>query len=181
MIRVIIVIPLTGLVPTIAIALAATVVKRNDITATITRPTKACQKLSTTPPRPKKQNTASRVSTMPQTTVFMGMSCWVRSTLSAGPPLRRNSPTARPTALFMTPALLIMPMIPATATPPMPMWRAYSENIWSGDICDTVRAWPVPMRSMTCPPHIRFIRGIITNHTRNEPQHITNAYLRPTM
>ena len=182
MIRVMIVIPLTGLVPTIAIALAATVVNRKEITATITRPMSACHTVFTTPPRAKKAKTASSEIAMPQTTLFMGMSCWVRSVSStAAPGLRLNSPAARPTALLMTPALLMMPMMPATAMPPMPMCLAYSLNIWSADISETVCAMPVPMRSITCPPQMRFIRGMITNHTRKEPQQIMKAYFRPTI
>ncbi len=34
---------------------------------------------------------------------------------------------------------------------------------------------------MTCPPHIRFIRGMITSHTRKLPQQMMKAYLRPTI
>ena len=125
-ISVIIVIPLTGLVPTIAIALAATVVKRKEMTVTISRPIIACQILFTTPPRAKKAKTAIRVNAMPNTTVFIGRSSWVRSTwtFAVPSPLRRNSPAASPTALLMTPALLMMPMTPAVAMPPIPMWRA---------------------------------------------------------
>src|SRR5664280_1813795 len=48
-ISVINVIPLTGFVPTIAIAVAATVVKRNEIIITIANPTIAYNQLSTTP------------------------------------------------------------------------------------------------------------------------------------
>ena len=63
--------------------------------------------------------------TTPQTMVFIGRSSSVRSTLSAtAPGLRLNSETARPAALLMTPKLLMMPMMPAVAMPPMPMWRA---------------------------------------------------------
>ncbi len=48
-INVIKVIPLTGFVPTIAIALAATVVNRNEIRRTISNPAKAHPILYTTP------------------------------------------------------------------------------------------------------------------------------------
>ena len=123
-IRVMRVIPLTGLVPTIAIALAATVVNRNEITATMTRPTRACQMFSTTPPRAKKAKTASRAMMMPKTTDFIGMSSWVRSTAVSFPPFRLNSPTARITADLMTPNDLMMPIIPAVAIPPIPMCLA---------------------------------------------------------
>ena len=122
MISVMMVMPLTGFVPTMAMALAATVVKRKEITATITSPISACHTLWTTPPKAKKANTASSARAMPQTTVFIGRSSCVRSGASAeAPGLRRNSPAARPTALLITPALLMMPMMPAVAMPPMPI------------------------------------------------------------
>ena len=180
-IKVIMVIPLTGLVPTMAIAFAATVVKRKDITVTIRSPSRACHILFTTPPKAKKQKTASRVKAMPQTRVFIGMSSWVRSAAAEDPPLRLNSLAARPTALLMTPALLMMPMTPAVAIPPMPMWRAYSLKIWSADISETVVVMPMFIRSMTSPPQMRFISGMMTSHTRKEPQQMMKAYLRPTM
>ena len=47
--RVIRVIPLTGFEPTMAIAFAATVVKRNAMTATTIRAITACHRLSSTP------------------------------------------------------------------------------------------------------------------------------------
>lgn len=47
--RVIRVMPLTGLVPTMAMALAATVVNRNAMTVTTAHATSACQKLWMTP------------------------------------------------------------------------------------------------------------------------------------
>ena len=40
---------------------------------------------------------------------------------------------------------------------------------------------PVPIRSITLPPQIRFISGMITSHTSREPQQMMKAYLRPTM
>ena len=181
-INVMIVIPLTGLVPTIAMALAATVVKRNEMTATIISPRSACQILLTTPPNAKKQNTARSVNAMPHTTVFIGRSCCVRSAAAAADgPLRWNSEAARPMALFITPALFMIPIIPAVAIPPIPICLAYSLNIWSGDICEIGVVIPIFIRSITSPPQIRFMRGIITSHTRNEPQQMINAYLSPTM
>ena len=78
MINVISVIPLTGFVPTIAIALAATVVNRKEMIPTMRRPTTACQMLFTTPPNAKKAKIARRAMTMPKTMVFIGMSCSVR-------------------------------------------------------------------------------------------------------
>ena len=118
---------------------------------------------------------------MPQTMVFIGISSWVRSEEAAAAPLRLNSPTARPTALLMTPALLMMPMTPAVAMPPMPIWRAYSLKIWSADISETVVVMPIFIRSITSPPQMRFIRGMIISQTRKEPQHIMKAYFKPTI
>ena len=180
-ISVIMVIPLTGFEPTIAMALAATVVKRNEMTATIRSPIRACQMLSTTPPKAKKAKMASRVMMTPTTTIFIDKSLSFSSTAVCAPDLRENSPTARPTALFMTPALFIMPIIPAVAMPPMPICLAYSLKIISGDISPTVCAMPVPIRSMTWFPKSRFIPGMITSQTRNEPQQMMNAYFKPTM
>ena len=120
-IRVMMVIPLTGLLPTMAMALAATVVNRKEMTATISRPTSACQTLSTTPPKAKNANTASSASTMPVTTVFILMSRSDSSGLAAPALFLENSLTARPIALLMTPALRMIPMMPAVAMPPIPI------------------------------------------------------------
>ena len=59
MMRVISVMPLTGFEPTIAMALAATVVKRNAMMVTTTHATAACQKVWITPIQ-KNTNTATR-------------------------------------------------------------------------------------------------------------------------
>ena len=40
---------------------------------------------------------------------------------------------------------------------------------------------PVFIRSMTLPPQMRFISGMITSHTSREPQQMMKAYLRPMM
>ena len=58
-IKVIKVIPLTGLLPTIAIALAATVVKRKAMTATTRKATRACQILPNTPSQKKTRVTSN--------------------------------------------------------------------------------------------------------------------------
>ena len=63
MISVIKVIPDTGLEPTIAMALAATVVNRNAITVTTIHATNACQKVWMTPTQ-KKHNTAISATTI---------------------------------------------------------------------------------------------------------------------
>ena len=123
-ISVIIVIPLTGFDPTIAIAFAATVVKRNAIIATISSPTSASHKLSTTP-QAKKMNTATSATTIPMTTIFIEISlCVLRTSSSSALFFFLNSPTASPSADLITPKDFMIPMIPAVAMPPMPMWRA---------------------------------------------------------
>ena len=125
MMRVISVMPLTGLEPTIAMAFAATVVKRKAITATMRSPTRACQTLFTTPPKAKNAKMMRRAMTTPKTMVFIGRSSSVRMAFSSRVPgLRLNSFTAREAALFMTPKDLIMPMMPAVAMPPMPICLA---------------------------------------------------------
>ena len=108
-----------------AMALAATVVNRNETSATITRPTMACQTLFTTPPKAKNAKMARRAMATPQTMVFIGRSSSVRRPFSVVVPgLRLNSFTASPAALLITPKLLTMPMMPAVAMPPMPICRA---------------------------------------------------------
>ena len=149
-INVINVIPLTGLVPTMAVALAATVVKRNAIMPTMRRPMMACQILLTTPPKAKNANTTRSAITTPKTTVFIGMSSSVRSdAVFSAPGFFVNSLAASLTADLMTPNDFIMPMMPAVAMPPMPICLAYSLKIWSADISPMVCDMPVPMRSIT--------------------------------
>ena len=122
--RVIRVIPLTGFEPTMAIAFAATVVNRNAMIPTIRRPTTACQMLSTTP-NAKNPNTATRVTAIPMTMIFIEMSLWVLITsASASLFFLLNSLAASPRADFITPNDLTMPTIPAVAIPPIPIWRA---------------------------------------------------------
>ena len=62
-ISVISVMPLTGFEPTMAMALAATVVKRKAMTKTTSHATAACQKVWMTPNQ-KKSSTATRAITM---------------------------------------------------------------------------------------------------------------------
>ena len=122
MIRVINVMPDTGLDPTMAMALAATVVKRNAMTVTTTHATSACHQLWITPNQ-KKMSTATRAMAMKNTICFMEMSVCQRTGLSprAAPP--RNSRPASPTAWRMMGHDLMMPMTPAMAMPPMPIMR----------------------------------------------------------
>lgn len=59
MMRVMRVMPLTGLLPTMAMALAATVVKRNAMTVTTIHATSACQKVWITPNQKKRSTPRS--------------------------------------------------------------------------------------------------------------------------
>ena len=114
--------------------------------------------------------------------IFMEISFWVLSSSETSADFfLLNSPAARPTADLITPKDLMMPMIPAVAIPPIPIWRAYSVKICSADSCDTVLFMPVFIRSMTSGPQMRFIRGMMTSHTRKLPQQITKAYFSPTI
>ena len=122
MIRVIRVIPDTGLLPTIAIALAATVVKRKAITVTTSHATTACQRVWITPIQ-KNTNTTARAMAMKNTTFFIDRSVCQRISLTLSFfPL--NSLPAKPTALQMMGQDLMMPITPAMAMPPMPIIRA---------------------------------------------------------
>ena len=92
------VMPETGLEPTIAIAFAATVVKRKAIIITIASPTIACVRLWTTP---NWKNTKTRTvrARIPKTMIFIEISFCVRSISAFLPlPLPPSSLTARPKA-----------------------------------------------------------------------------------
>ena len=122
MMSVISVMPDTGLLPTMAMALAATVVKRNAMSVTTSHATRACQKVWITPNQ-KKSSTATRAMAMKKTTFFMLRSICQRTSCDlAAPPL--NSRPARPTALQMMGHDFTMPITPAMAMPPMPIMRA---------------------------------------------------------
>ncbi len=116
------VIPDTGLLPTMAIALAATVVKRKAMIVTTAQATRACQNVLITPSQ-KKRSTTIRANTIKNTTFFIERSvCQRISVAFFAPPL--NSRPASPTALQMMGQLLMMPITPAMAIPPMPIMRA---------------------------------------------------------
>ncbi len=119
-IRVIRVMPLTGLEPTIAIAFAATVVNKKEIAVTTIHATRACQKLCSTPAQ-KKMSTATRAIAMKNTICFMDISRCQRmvEALPWEEPL--ISRAARPAACMIMPHDFTMPMIPAIAIPPMPI------------------------------------------------------------
>ena len=78
-IRVISVIPETGLEPTIAMALAATVVNRNEIIRMVTNATTACNNVIFTPTS-RKINTATNVRKRKSITNDIFRSFWVLST-----------------------------------------------------------------------------------------------------
>ena len=122
--RVIRVIPDTGLEPTMAMALAATVVKRNAMTVTRRMPTTAKRMLPSRTPKRKKRNVSSMVATEPMAISLNGMSSCVRLGFSTCAPLPLSSLAASDTAPRMMPQLLMMPMMPAMAIPPIPMLRA---------------------------------------------------------
>ena len=116
------VIPDTGLLPTMAIALAATVVKRNAITATSSIPTAAKRILPFITPNQKNRKMTKSVTIAPMAIILNGMSRCVRSTClpSLLPP--RISLAARLTAFFIIPHELMMPIMPAMAIPPIPIY-----------------------------------------------------------
>ena len=114
------VIPLTGLEPTMAMALAATVVKRKAMTVTSRMPTTAKSRLSITPNQ-KKRKVMMMVAIEPMAMMRKAMSRWVRiwSFDAEEPPF--ISLPANETALLMMPHDLMMPMTPAMAMPPIPI------------------------------------------------------------
>ena len=118
------VIPETGFEPTIAMALAATVVKRKAMTATSRIAIIAKRRLPSITPNQKKRKVTRMVTSEPIAIILKEMSRWVRFTFSSTSLLPFSSLAARPTALLMMPQLLMMPMIPAMAIPPIPMLRA---------------------------------------------------------
>ena len=116
------VMPDTGLLPTMAIALAATVVNKNAITTTTKNATMAWSKLPITPIQ-KNTKVTTNAAANENTNSFMEMSFWVRTGFSSLP-LPLNDLPAKPTALLITPHDLMMPITPLMAIPPMPMGRA---------------------------------------------------------
>ena len=123
-ISVISVIPLTGLLPTMAMALAATVVKRKAMMATSRMPTTAKGRLPCITPSQKKRNVMAMTAMLPMAMILNDMSRCVRFTAAVASPLPFISLAASPMAPLMMPQLLTMPMMPAMAMPPMPMLRA---------------------------------------------------------
>ena len=118
------VIPETGFEPTMAMALAATVVKRKAMAATSRMAIMAKRRLPSITPNQKKRKVTRMVTSEPIAIILKEMSRWVRFTFSSTSLLPFSSLAARPTALLIMPQLLMMPMIPAMAIPPIPMLRA---------------------------------------------------------
>ena len=120
-IRVIKVIPDTGLEPTIAMALAATVVKRNAMTNTMAKATIVCIQLPSTP-NWKNTSVAASDAMISERMSFIEMSRCVRGSTPCDF-LPENSFLASTKALLMIPAWRTMPIRPAMAIPPMPIGR----------------------------------------------------------
>src|SRR5574344_1626077 len=117
------VMPDTGLEPTMAMALAATVVKRKAISATNTMATMAYMRLCITPNQKNRKVTAM-AAMEPKAIILKEISRWVRICSLSTLLLPFISLAAREMAPLIMPHDLMMPMIPAMAIPPMPMGRA---------------------------------------------------------
>ena len=118
------VIPDTGLEPTMAMALAATVVKRKAMIATSRMPTTAKSRLPSITPNQKKRKVAMSVTIEPMAIILNDMSRCVRCVSPAAFELPFISLAASETALLMMPHDLMIPMIPAIAIPPIPILLA---------------------------------------------------------
>ena len=105
-----------------AMALAATVVKRKAMTATSVIATSAWKTLPSITPNQKKRNVMISVTIEAMAMNLNDRSFSVRfafAETSLLPPF--ISCAASPTALLMMPHDLMIPMIPAIAMPPMPI------------------------------------------------------------
>ena len=132
------VIPDTGLEPTIAMALAATVVNKKAITVTNSMPTTAKSRFPSITPNQKNKKVMRIVIAEPMAITLKEMSRCVRLTVFCVSSLPFISPAASDTAPLMMPHDLMIPMIPAMAMPPIPMLLPYEVNICSGDMAPTV-------------------------------------------
>lgn len=168
------VMPETGLEPTMAIALAATVVKRKAITVMVIRATMACRSVIFTPII-RKMNTARSVRNRKSVTndIFRSRSLLLTATCSPPPPFL---PTANLKALPITPDDLMMPMIPAMAMAPIPMGRTYSAKIASADMA--ANGFTPPDAAANAP--ISLTSGISTSHETSEPTVMITAKRNPT-
>ena len=173
--------PDTGFEPTMAMALAATVVNKKAMTKTIRSAMIVWNQLCNTP-NWKKNNVAASTAMITERITFIEISFCVRGS-SVATFLPLNSLTARPKALLMMPAWRMMPMSPAMAMPPMPRGRPISRKMPSG-VANA--SWLMPMPSSMAgssaasnSERIGVTNGITTNHTRAEPPAMIRAYFRP--
>ncbi len=166
--------PDTGLVPTMAMARAATVVNRNEMPATTARPAKAWPMPTPGTMNQKKQNTASRVMIRPEVTMFIGRSRCVRSTTPPAADLAAAPPAASLKAPRMMLRLFHTPIRPLIAIAPMPTGRTKLRKIMSVSRPSRAsRRYSVP-EIVTPLPRMPII-GVMTHHDRNEPQAMIRA------
>ena len=175
------VMPLTGFEPTMAMALAATVVKRKAMTATSRMPTTAKSRLSITPSQ-KKMNVTTSVTAVPMAMILNARSLSVRFSSpslafcsAAGAGFRRIM------APLMMGQLLMIPITPAIAMPPIPIDLPYALNICSGDMSPTAVVIEGSHWFSTSPGKSSAMPGTMIHHTAREPRQMMNAYFRPTM
>ena len=188
-ISVISVMPDTGFVPTMAMALAATVVKRNAMTKTIRMAVTDCTQPSSSP-KWKNMKTEMSVAIRIVRIRFIVRSRCVRSTAAGAvllpPP---SSDTASPTAWRMIFDCLTMPMMPAMAMPPMPSGlpmkakRFSAVKMLPGSARMSARVTPSSEASAagSIVSASDPTSGTTRNHTRHEPAVMIMAYFNPMM
>ncbi len=183
------VMPDTGFEPTMAMALAATVVKRKAMTKTIRMAVTDCSRLPPSTPKWKNTKVAISAATSTESTRFIVRSRCVRSCVSAALRPPPSSFTARPTAWRMMPAWRTMPIRPAMAMPPMPSglpmyWKRFSA-VSSVSGCARISSRVTPSRAASAAgsmlPASEPTSGTMMNHTRHEPAVMMRAYLSPMM
>ena len=178
--------PETGFVPTMAMALAATVVKRNAMMKTIRMAVTDCTQPSSSP-KWKKTKTEMSVAIRIVRMRFIEMSRCVRSGAAAALLPPPNSETARPTAWRMIFDWRMMPMMPAMAMPPMPIGlpmkakRFSAVKIDCGSATMSARVTPSSesIAAESTASASEPTTGTITNQTRHEPAVMIMAYFRP--
>ena len=161
--------PETGLLPTMAIALAATVVNKKAMTAVKMIATTANNMLPSITPNQKKRKVMIRVMTEAKAMNLKGRSVLCCPS-SVAPALE-----ASPTALLMTPHDLMMPMIPAIAMAPIPIDLPYEVNICSGDMSPTAVVMAGFHWFNTVSGKNKAIPGTTSHHTNKDPNVIINA------
>ena len=178
-ISVISVIPLTGFEPTMAMAFAATVVKRKAMTVTSTMATRAKNMLPSITPNQKNRNVTMIVRIEAIAMNLNDRSFSVRFNAVEAPLPPFISCAASPTALLMMPHDLMIPMMPAIAIPPIPIDLPYDVKICSGDMSPTAVAIEGSHWFSTVSGNSRARPGTMSHHTETEPRQIINAYLNP--